>query len=358
MKSILIVDDDLQNLKQLGAQLTDRYEVSLAKSGELALQICDEEKPDLILLSKEMPGMNGFEIIECLKADSGLNHIPVIFLIGSDNADTELKCLEAGAADFIARDAGAAILRRRIDIQLELSACHFRQEQVVNELEDLIGVSFAELVECKDYNIAGHVTYSSAYAALLAMELFEAGIFRDEFRAADIEMIRRAAPFHDIGKIGISDMILLKRGPLTEEEYREVQRHTIIGGRMLKLIHGRIPSHHYLQTAMVIAEGHHERFDGSGYPRGLKGDAIPLCCRIMAVANVYDACVTDRVYRKGLSHEETCRIILEGAGTEFDPRLVDVFGRMRDRFALLHTNSHFSPRETGWSFFHEASSGS
>jgi putative two-component system response regulator len=358
MKSILIVDDDLVSLKQISAQLSDKYEVSLAKSGELALQICAGERPDLILLDLEMPGMSGFETIKHLKTDPGLHIIPVIFLTGGNDTGAELKCLETGAADFISKTANTAILRRRIDLQLELSDYQFHQEYMARELEDLIGISFAELVECKDYNITGHITRGGAYAALLAAELFEAGTFRDEFRAADIELIRRAAPFHDIGKIGVSDMILLKRGPLTAEEYREVQQHTVIGEKMLEQIYNSSPNQHYLKTAVMIAGGHHERYDGDGYPRGLKGDAIPLCCRIMAVANVYDACVTDRVYRKALSHEEACAVILAGRGAEFDPRIVDVFDRMRDKFALLHTSSHFPPHEPGWSFYHEANPGS
>jgi putative two-component system response regulator len=358
MKSILIVDDDLLSLKQIGAQLTDRYEVSLAKSGELALQICAGEKPDLILLDAQMSGMNGFETVKRLKNDPGLNHIPVIFLTGGNNIATELKCLEAGGIDCIAKTAAAGILRHRIDLQLEFFDYQFHREQMVKQMEDLVGIAFAELVECKDYNIAGHITHSSAYASLLAVELFEEGTFRDAFRAADIEVIKRSAPFHDIGKIGVSDMILLKRGALTPEEFEEVQKHTVIGARMLETIYRRSPNHSYLKTAKIIAEGHHERYDGSGYPYGLKGDAIPLCCRIMAVANVYDACVTDRVYRKGLSHEEACQAILGGRGTEFDPRIVDTFDRMRDKFALLNTTSHFSPREPGWSFYHEANPGS
>jgi putative two-component system response regulator len=305
-----------------------------------------------------MSGMSGFETIRRLKTDPALNHIPVIFLTCPDDVDMELKCLEEGAIDVIAKTANTAILRHRIGLQLEFAAYQFHEEQMVKELEDLIGVSFAELVECKDYNIAGHITHSAAYAGLLAADLFDAGIFRDEFRLIDIEMIRRAAPFHDIGKIGVSDMLLLKRGPLTAEEYKDVQQHTVIGGKMLRFISSRIPHYWHLKTAMMIAEGHHERYDGGGYPRGLKGDAIPLCCRIMAVANVYDACVTDRVYRRGLSHEEACKVIIDGRGTEFDPRIVDIFDRMRDKFALLHTTSHFSPQEPGWSFYHEANPGS
>jgi putative two-component system response regulator len=358
MKSILIVDDNLVTLKQLSAQLGEAYEVSLAKTGELALQICADEKPDLVLLDVEMPGMDGFETIGRLKNDPKLSYIPVIFLTSNNDAATEVKCLESGAMDFITKPANTDILRHRLDLHLEFSAYQLHLEHMVEELEDSIGIAFAELVECKDYNIAGHVMRTGGYAGILTEELVKGGIFRDELKAADIDLIKRAAPFHDIGKIGVSDILLLKRSPLTEEEYKEVQKHTLIGGRMMGLIYSRTPDQSYLKMAMMIAEGHHEHYDGAGYPRGLRGDEIPLCCRIMSVANVYDACVTDRVYRKCLSHEAACQVICNGRGTEFDPRIVDAFNRIYDKFALLHTTSHFPLQDLGWSLQHETNLGS
>jgi putative two-component system response regulator len=357
LKSILIVDDNLVNLKQICAQLAETYEVSLAKSGELALQICAQERPDLILLDVEMPQMDGFATIARLKEAPRLKQIPVIFLTGSHDTATEAKCLEAGAMDFITKPVNTGILLRKIEMHLQFASYQFHMEDEVKKLEDNIGISFAELVECKDYNIAGHLVRSGACVELLATEVLEAGIFGSALSAADIGMIKRAAPFHDVGKIGISDVILLKRGALTPDEYEEVRRHTIIGSHVLEAIYSRSPNQHYLKTAIAIARGHHERYDGTGYPQGLKGDAIPLCCRIMSVANVYDACITDRVYRKRLSHEEACQVILEGRGTEFDPRIADVFGKIREKFALLSTMSHFAEKDQGWSIYHEANLG-
>jgi putative two-component system response regulator len=354
MKSILIVDDNLVSLKQISAQLGDYYEVSLAKSGELALQICAQEKPDLILLDVEMPGMDGFQTITRIKRDPALNQIPVIFLTGNHDAATEVKCLESGAMDFITKPANSEILRHRIELHLQFSSYQLRLEHMVKELEDNIGISFAELVECKDFNIAGHVLRTSGYAELLAGELFHSGAFGGQISMDYIGLIKRAAPFHDIGKIGVSDTILLKHGPLSEEEYRAVQKHTVIGSRMLKVIYERTPSQYYLKLAMEIAEGHHERYDGTGYPRGISGENIPLCCRIISVANVYDACVTDRVYRKGLSHEKACEAIFNGRGTQFDPRIVDAFDKAREKFALLNVQSQFQSKDKAWSFYHEA----
>jgi putative two-component system response regulator len=348
VKSILIVDDNLVSLKQISAQLTQVYEVSLAKSGELALRICAQERPDLILLDVEMPGMDGFETISRLKDDPRLKDIPVIFLTGNNDSATEVKCLESGAMDFIAKPANSDILRHRVELHLQFSTYQRSLEHMVKELEDNIGISFAELLDCKDYNAAGHVLRTGEYAGMLAREIIALGIFGGEITEEDAATIKRAAPFHDIGKIGVSDIILLKRTPLTEEERLEIQKHTLIGGKVLKAIYDRSPNQKYLEMAISIAEGHHERYDGAGYPRGLKGENIPLCCRIMSVVNVYDACVTDKVYRKGLSHEETCKIILDGRGAEFDPKIVDVFEKMQNRLASFRAASAVTTKEQSW----------
>jgi putative two-component system response regulator len=358
VKSILIVDDNLASLKQISAQLSGAYEVSLAKSGELALHICAREHPDLILLDVEMPDMDGYQTIARLKEDPDLQQIPVIFLTGNHDTATEVKCLESGAMDFITKPANFDILRHRIDLHLEFSAYQLHLEHMVKELEDNIGAAFAELLDCKDYNMAGHVLRSAEYADMLAKRLFEDCVFGDQITLEATDMIKRAAPFHDIGKIGISDIILLKRAPLTDDEYREVKNHTLIGGRVLRNIYERTPDQHYLKMAIDIAEGHHEHYDGTGYPRGLKGDDIPLCCRIMAVVNVYDACMTDRVYRKGFSHAETCKIILDSRGTLFDPMVVDAFCKVKDKFAPLFLMANANAKDQGWNYYHETSSGS
>jgi putative two-component system response regulator len=357
MKSVLIVDDNLTSLKQISAQLEGKYEVSLAKSGEMALKICTERKPDLILLDIEMPGIDGFETINQIKKDPMLNQIPVIFLTGNHDSATEIKCLDSGAMDFITKPANTDILRHRIDLHLEYASYQHHLEQMVRELEDNICISFAELVECKDHNIAGHVMRTGVFVELLTKELYESEIFKNELKAEDADLMKRAAPFHDIGKIGVSDILLLKRSSLTNIEYEEVQKHTIIGGQMLSQIYSRTTSEQYLKHAMIIAEGHHERYDGKGYPKGLKGDEIPLYCRIMAVVNVYDACVTDRVYRKNLTHEQACQVIMEGSGTEFDPRIVEVFNKIQGKFAMIQTSSYFPQHSMEWSLYHEANPG-
>jgi putative two-component system response regulator len=160
---------------------------------------------------------------------------------------------------------------------------------------------------------------------IIGRELLRMGAFGGDLTEDDVEMMSRAAPFHDIGKIGISDVILLKPGPLTDDEYEEVKRHTLIGARVLQNIYERTPTQYYLKYAAMMAEGHHERYDGLGYPHGLKGEEIPLCSRIMAVSNVFDACLTERVYRRARYRDEAYKIVMKGKGAEFDPIVTEAF---------------------------------
>jgi putative two-component system response regulator len=338
-KQILVVDDNLASLKQIGAQLTSHYEVSLAKSGALALQICKQERPDLILLDIEMPGMDGFETISRLKGDPDLNPIPVIFLTGNHDAETEIRALESGAMDFITKPANKDILFHRLELHLQFAAYQSSLENTVKELENSIVTSFAELVECKEDNVGGHVLRAGKCVEIIGGELLRTGTFGEDLSAETLDMMVRGSPFHDIGKVGISDVLLLKPGPLTEKEYEEVKKHTLIGAQFLEKISERSPEQPYLKYAKLIAENHHERYNGTGYPRGLAGDDIPLCARIIAVANVYDSCMTDRIYRKARGHEEACRVILEGRGTDFDPRVADAFAAVKDKIAAMDPQS-------------------
>ncbi|MDR1248929.1 MAG: response regulator [Treponema sp.] len=334
-KHILVVDDNISSLKQISAQLTAHYAISLAASGALALRICKQEKPDLILLDVEMPEMDGLETIQRLKADPDLRSIPVIFLTGVRNTETEIQALRSGAIDFIAKPVNKDILFHRLELHLQFSAYQTSLENTVTELENSIVASFAELIACKEYNEGDHMLRTGQYAELIGRELLASEVFGKELTETDLNRIVRAAPFHDIGKIGISDVLLLKPGKLDAEEYNEVKKHTIIGARFLEKLYERTPEQDYFKVAMRLARSHHERYDGRGYPDGLEGDAIPLCARIIAVANVYDTCVTDRIYRKAMAHEDACRIITEGRDRAFDPRVVDAFTAVRDAVAGL-----------------------
>ena len=340
MKRLLIVDDNIVNLRQAQMLLADNYSVMLAKSGEAALSICAKERPDMILLDVNMPDMDGFETIKRLKQDTELRQIPVFFLTASNSTETEIAALEAGAADFVTKPINKEILLHRLSLHLNLVDYQTSLEKSVRALEDSIVASFAELVDGKKDNTGNHVLRTAKYVNLLGNKLLARGKFVEELSGGTLDMIVRGTPFHDIGKLGVSDVLLLKLDPLTEDEYSEIKKHTTIGAKLLKTIYERVPTQHYLDYARIIAEGHHERYDGKGYPHGLSGDEIPLCCRLVSVANVYDACLTERVYRKALNHEEACRVLFEGQGTLFDPNLISVFEDVSDKFAEIGAKPH------------------
>jgi putative two-component system response regulator len=325
MQRILVVDDNLAILKQISSYLSDDYEVSLAKSGPLALQICVKEKPDLILLDVEMSDMDGFGVMFQLKENPYLDRIPVIFLTANHSVEVEIRALESGARDFIMKPVERSILLHRIKLHLRFVSFQAQTEQTVMALSDSIATSFAEMIECRDENTGGHVIRTSRYVDILGKELIKQGLFPDELTPSELQLMVRAAPLHDIGKIAISDRILLKVGRLDDQEFATIKCHSEIGASILKRMYQRMPAQHYLRYASLIAGSHHERFDGKGYPQGLSGENIPLCGRIMAVADVYDALIDNRVYRSSMGHIQASNIIFENSGTHFDPRIVEAF---------------------------------
>ncbi|MDR0553693.1 MAG: response regulator [Treponema sp.] len=339
MKQILAVDDNLTVLKQLSTYLGGDYEVSLANSGLLGLEICVKQRPDLILLDVEMPDLNGFDVIARLKQNPYLSRIPVIFLTGSDDTDTEVRALELGARDFITKPVEKSILLHRIKLHLGLVSYQTQTEQTVTALSDSIAYAFAELIECRDENTGGHVIRTARYVELLGRELIENGLFSDELTGTELRMIVRAAPLHDIGKIAISDRILLKTGRLDDTEFSIMKRHAELGEAILERMYRRTPNQPYLRYACLIAGSHHERYDGKGYPQGLKGDEIPLSGRIMAVADVYDALIDNRVYRSGMSPAQAYNIIHEGAGSHFDPRIVNAFNQIQEQISAIQNTT-------------------
>jgi putative two-component system response regulator len=342
-KEILIVDDNPASLKQIGAYLTGVYGFSMAKSGEQALKICARERPDLILLDIDMPDMDGFEVIEKLKSNPILENIPVIFLTGSRGIETEAKGLESGARDFIKKPVEKGILLHRLSLHLRISSYQARLADSIMRLTESFALSVADLIECRDENTGGHVHRTSRYVDILGKNLLSRGLFVEELSGSALDMIVRAAPLHDVGKISISDRILLKPGRLSDEEFAVMKTHSAIGERILRDMYERSPAQTYLRYARLIAGTHHERFDGKGYPGGLSGEAIPLCGRIMAVADVYDALVDDRVYRKGMSHEKAVEIVMDGRGSQFDPKVVDSFEACRSEFAAMAGTMYRKP---------------
>jgi putative two-component system response regulator len=254
-----------------------------------------------------------------------LRRIPVIYLTANRDTETELKALASGAKDFVTKPFEKDILRHRISLHIRFNQYQHHLEDTVKELEDSMVTSFSGLIECRDGNTGGHVVRTRQYVEILGSFLVDRGLFPEDLNRRELGLIVRAAPLHDIGKIGVSDAILLKAGKLTDEEYEQMKAHTVIGARIIDKMYRRAPTQHYLNYAKKIAESHHERWDGKGYPKGLVAEEIPLCSRIMAVADVYDALVEDRIYRPALPHDSAMRIMASERGKIFDPVLLDVF---------------------------------
>jgi len=337
MARILIVDDSIVILKQVSSLLSADYDVMTAKSGAEALQMCVQEKPNLILLDINMPEMDGFETLARLKSNPYMANTPVIFLTGNDAIETEIRGLQSGARDFLIKPVEQRLLKHRINLHLRLSSYQERLERSVFELSDSVATSFAEMIECRDQNTGEHVSRTSRYFKQLGLYLIKQGHFPEELTHESLEMMERAAPMHDIGKIAISDLILLKPDRLTDHEFSIMKQHSVIGAEILERMHARMPTLRHLQYAKMIAASHHERYDGNGYPYGLSGDDIPLCGRIMAVADVYDALSEDRVYRKKLSGPEALLIVKNGKGSHFDPCVIDAFEAIYEELTMEST---------------------
>ena len=317
---ILAVDDEPSNLSLLRQILQDSYRMSFAKDGERAIALAKLERPQLILLDVMMPGMTGHEVCRRLKADPALAGTPVIFVTALVDPQDELAGFEAGAVDYIAKPFSPPIVRARIRTHLSLvrfDEVRRTQLQVVQRL----GLA----AEYKDNETGLHVIRMSHYAHLLGIA---AGLSE-----AEAEDLLHAAPMHDVGKIGIPDRILQKPGPLTPEEWREMQRHVNIGADII----GDQPSG-MLAMARNIALTHHEKWNGEGYPNGLSGTAIPLVGRIVAIADVFDALTSKRPYKEAWPVERAVNYLLEQRGHHFDPELVDLFvGLMPAVCDVMHT---------------------
>lgn len=304
---ILAVDDEAGNLQLLRQILQDHYRLAYAKDGARALELARQERPDLILLDVMMPGMTGYEVCRTLKADAATAAIPVIFVTALTDASDELVGFEAGAVDYITKPLSPAIVRARVRTHLSLVRV---EELVQTRLQIVQRLGLA--AEYKDNETGLHVIRMSHYSRVLALA---AGL-----READADDLLHAAPMHDVGKIGIPDSILRKPGPLDADEWKVMQGHASIGADII----GR-HAHGMLAMAHDVALTHHEKWDGSGYPNGLAGDAIPLAGRIVAIADVFDALTSVRPYKAAWPVEQALEYLEQQRGKHFDPALVDLF---------------------------------
>ncbi|WP_319776965.1 HD domain-containing phosphohydrolase [Maridesulfovibrio sp.] len=341
MKQVLIVDDTVENLQVLMEALRSEYAIVTAKNGEKALELAmNKPRPDIILLDIMMPGMNGYEVCEKLKADVRTKDIPVIFITVLMEEEDEARGLALGAVDYIVKPFCPALVKARVKNQLDLKEHQDNLERLVKERTKELALVKKVTIEClatmaewRDPETGGHIARTQNYVKILAEHAMEQEEFASQLDEELIETLYLSAPLHDVGKVGVADAILLKPGKLTAEEFEEMKKHSQFGSDALAGAEKALGGNSFLHHAREIAFAHHEKWDGSGYPRGISGEDIPLSARIMAIADVYDALISKRVYKEPFPHSKAVKIISEGrSGTHFDPRLTDIFLKIQEEF--------------------------
>jgi putative two-component system response regulator len=349
--TILVVDDAPDNLELMAGLLHDRYRVKVAINGEKALQVArSEDPPDLILLDIMMPGLSGYDVCAALKQDPATRHIPVIFLTAMSATQDETRGLELGAVDFITKPVNPPIVLARVATQLQLKAASdflrdqnaFLEAEVQRRGRELAAIqdvtihAMASLAETRDSDTGNHIRRTQFYLRALARQLQHHPRFSAFLDERTIDLLFKSAPLHDIGKVGIPDRILLKPGPLTPEEFELMKQHTTLGREAIISAERQLGLEvEFLKYAKEIAYSHQEKWDGSGYPEGLKGEAIPVSARLMALADVYDALISRRVYKEPMGHEHAVAIIQQDSGSHFDPEIVEAFLAIEAEFRAI-----------------------
>ncbi len=352
---ILIVDDSPANLHMLGSILGDHYNVLYASGGEEGIRLANTRAIDLILLDVVMPDMDGYNVCNQLKTDPATRNIPVIFLTSLTSAADEEKGLSAGAEDFIHKPVSPPVVMARVRNHLLLANSKRELRSQNEQLEKLVVqrtgeivrkdhqliaaqsatiTAFCALAEARDNETGNHIRRTQNYVRLLAEKMRNHPRYRPLLTDESIELLYKSAPLHDIGKVAIPDAILLKPGRLTEEEWVVMKKHSLVGRDAITTAASELDRDdgNFLSFAAEIAYTHHERWDGKGYPRALAGDAIPLSGRLMAVADVYDALTTKRVYKEALSHKMAITIMKAERGSHFDPDIFDAMIAIQDQF--------------------------
>jgi len=335
MKTIFVVDDSDTNLSMAEAVLEDQYRVMTMPSAARLFALLEKITPDLILLDIEMPGMDGFEALALLKGETAWQDIPVMFLTGRNDPAVEARGLEIGAVDFVTKPFSAHVLLNRIQTHLNIDEIIRERTAQLHRLQNSIISVLADMVENRDKGTGGHIERTSVYIKILIEKMKEYGVYSEEIAGWDVEKMISSARMHDLGKISITDTIVNKPGKLTSEEYDIMKSHSVEGERIIDEIIAKTGEGDFLRNAKLFAGAHHERWDGKGYPRGLKGEEIPLQGRIMAIVDVYDALVSDRPYKKAFKDEDAVEIIMQNSGTHFDPKLTELFYKVKDELKFV-----------------------
>lgn len=343
---VLIVDDTETNIDILVDTLESDYEISVAMDGKSALECIDLDKPDIVLLDIMMPEMDGYETCEKIKSNDITKDIPVIFLTAITDIDSKTRGFEMGAVDYITKPFEILEVRSRVKTHLALKLAnqqladqkYILEDKVIERTKEISLTqevtieAIASLAEYRDPETGGHINRTKNYVKIMAERLMQKQEYEDILNDKIVEMYYKSAPLHDIGKIGVKDEILLKPGKLTSSEFEEMKMHTMFGTNVLAMSSKKLGENSFLKYAMEFSKYHHEKWDGTGYPQGLKGKNIPLTGRIMAIADVYDALISKRVYKPAFSHERAVEIIREDSGSHFDPELVELFLQISEDF--------------------------
>ncbi|MBF0558046.1 MAG: two-component system response regulator [Nitrospirae bacterium] len=348
---VLVVDDTPDNLSLMSGLLKDDYKVKIANSGERALKVASSDTPpDIILLDIMMPEMDGYEVLKRLRTDERTSDIPVIFLTAKAETEDERYGLELGAVDYITKPVSPPIVMARLKTHLALKQARdflkdkneYLEAEVQRRTEEIIAIqdvtilALGSLAETRDNETGNHIRRTQMYIGALARHLKAHPRFGWLLTDENISSIYKTAPLHDIGKVGIPDNILMKPGKLTDEEFEIMKSHAMLGKSAIEEAERRLGLEvEFLKFAKEIAYCHHEKWDGSGYPEGLSADDIPVSARLMAVADVYDALISKRVYKSAMPHEKARAIIVEGKNKHFDPDVVDAFLAVEVKFLAI-----------------------
>jgi putative two-component system response regulator len=355
-KTVLLVDDSPDNLVLMNDLLKDLYKVKVANSGEKALRIATTgQPPDVVLLDVMMPEMDGYEVCRRLKANAATRNVPIIFLTAKSEVEDEKLGLDLGAVDYITKPISPPITLARVrnHLMLKEHADFLRDqneflEQEVQErtrevvaIQDVTILAMASMAETRDPETGNHIRRTQFYVKALAERLKEHPRFSAVLTDSYIKLLFKSAPLHDIGKVGIPDRILLKPGRFEPHEFEIMKTHTTLGRAAIEHAERSLGTPMaFLSIAKEIAYSHQEKWDGSGYPEGLAGEAIPVSARLMAVADVYDALISRRVYKDGMPHEKAVQLIVEGKGKHFDPDMVDAFIGLQEEFRAIAARFH------------------
>ncbi len=350
MYHILIVDDDKLNLAAAKHALTGYYKITAVTAGAQALRFLQNSTCDLILLDINMPEMDGFEVMEKIRENPDSADIPIIFLTADSDPKIESRCLQAGAMDFITKPFVQNVMLSRIGHALELE--ELRKDLAgqleartmhIKNIQEMMVLGMASMVESRDLSTGGHIKRTSMVVKVFAKKLASQ---QDGLTPAFLDMVVRAAPMHDLGKIAVDDQILRKQAKFTDEEYEQMKKHSAEGAKIVRQILEGIEEPEFVQIAENVAHYHHEKWNGAGYPNGIAGEEIPIEARIMALADVFDALVSQRCYKEPFSYDRAFTIIRESIGSHFDPELGEVFLSCRPELEEMY-DTFAGRRQTG-----------